>query len=83
MTPQITRATSSEDLNQDYSVKIEKVVKNGAISENEGKQQLLKMKLVSTQEKQQFNEQVRSVASKINQIKLYQFNNAPIEIQSK
>ena len=76
-------ANPSELVSEDYTKNIKELVKNGAITPREGQQQLMKIKLSSPQEQKEFNNQVRSVASKINQVKIYQFNNSPIEIQSK
>lgn len=78
-----TWANPSERSTVNYAKNIEQLVKNGAITPNEGQQHLLKVKLSTSQEKKDFKSQVRSVASKINQIKIYQFDNSPIEIQSK
>jgi hypothetical protein len=73
----------TDDLSNLYEDKINKMIENGVISSEDGEQQLMKLKLSNKKEQQKFNNQVRGVASKIQQIKIYQFDNEPIEIQSK
>lgn len=74
---------TEQPLSTDYSSNIDKLIKNGALTPQEGKYHLLKINLSTPEQKQHFNNQVRDVANKINKVKVYQFKNSPIEIQLK
>ena len=62
-----------------FEERLKAMIDNGIIDKDEAKKQILEIKSNS---QSQFHYQVRGVASKINEFKVYEIINGPLEISS-
>lgn len=62
-----------------YESRLNHLIENGVIDQYEAKKQMVQIK---SQGQQKFHRQVRGIASKIKELKVYQIKNEPLEIPS-
>ena len=67
-----------QELDQ-YESRLNSLIENGVIDEKEAQKQLVNIK---SQSQRKFHNQVRGIASKIKEVKVYQIVNEPLEIPS-
>lgn len=63
-----------------YEARLNALIENGVISQSEGNKQMAQLR---SRGQHKFHNQVRGVASKIKDVKIYQIVNEPLEISSE
>lgn len=68
----------AQELDQ-YEARLNSLIENGVIDKDEAQKQLVHIK---SQNQKKFHKQIRGIASKIKEVKVYDIVNEPLEIPS-